>query len=42
MADDLRTNLSNYKLQLQQVEAALALDQENEDLKKLQKDLQVN
>lgn len=33
--------LSSYRAQLQQVEAALSTDQENEDLLKLQKDLQV-
>lgn len=32
--------LSSYKAQLHQVEAALSTDQENEDLLKLQKDLQ--
>lgn len=33
--------LSSYRAQLQQVEAALSTDPENEDLLKLQKDLQV-
>lgn len=33
--------LSSYKAQLQQVEVALSTDPENEDLLKLQKDLQV-
>lgn len=33
--------LSSYKAQLQQVEVALSTDQDNEDLLKLQKDLQV-
>lgn len=33
--------LNSYKAQLQQVEVALSTDQENEDLLKLQKDLQV-
>lgn len=32
--------LSSYKAQLQQVEVALSTDPENEDLLKLQKDLQ--
>ena len=41
MSDDLMKQLSSYKAQLQQVEAALSTDQENEDLMKLQKDLQV-
>ncbi|XP_046885165.1 survival of motor neuron-related-splicing factor 30 [Hypomesus transpacificus] len=40
MSDDLMKQLSSYKAQLQQVEAALSTDQENEDLMKLQKDLQ--
>lgn len=40
MADDLMKQLSSYKAQLQQVEAALSTDEENEDLLKLQKDLQ--
>ncbi|XP_061084638.1 survival of motor neuron-related-splicing factor 30 [Conger conger] len=40
MSDDLMKQLSSYKAQLQQVEAALSSDQENEDLLKLQKDLQ--
>lgn len=40
MSDELVKQLSNYKAQLQQVEAALSTDQENEDLLKLQKDLQ--
>lgn len=33
--------LSSYKAQLQQVEVALSTDPDNEDLLKLQKDLQV-
>lgn len=41
MSDELVKQLSNYKAQLQQVEAALSTDPENEDLLKLQKDLQV-
>lgn len=41
MSDDLVKQLSSYKAQLQQVEAALSTDTENEDLLKLQKDLQV-
>ncbi|XP_052009295.1 survival of motor neuron-related-splicing factor 30 [Xyrauchen texanus] len=40
MSDELVKQLSNYKAQLQQVEAALSTDPENEDLLKLQKDLQ--
>ncbi|XP_060942952.1 survival of motor neuron-related-splicing factor 30 [Limanda limanda] len=40
MSDDLAKQLSSYKAQLQQVEVALSTDQENEDLLKLQKDLQ--
>ncbi|KAK3598700.1 hypothetical protein CHS0354_003257 [Potamilus streckersoni] len=40
MAEDLKANLASYKLQLQQVESSLAEDPENEDLIKLQKDLQ--
>ncbi|KAM6922277.1 survival of motor neuron-related-splicing factor 30 [Lycodopsis pacificus] len=40
MSDDLMKQLSSYKAQLQQVEVALSTDQENEDLLKLQKDLQ--
>lgn len=42
MSDDLVKQLASYKAQLQQVEAALSTDQENNDLLKLQKDLQVN
>lgn len=41
MSDELVKQLSSYRAQLQQVEAALSTDQENEDLLKLQKDLQV-
>lgn len=41
MSDDLVKQLSSYKAQLQQVEVALSTDPENEDLLKLQKDLQV-
>ncbi|XP_069106645.1 survival of motor neuron-related-splicing factor 30-like [Argopecten irradians] len=40
MADDLQSNLATYKLQLQQVEASLTNDADNEDLLKLKKDLQ--
>ncbi|XP_075997871.1 survival of motor neuron-related-splicing factor 30 [Genypterus blacodes] len=40
MSEDLMKQLSSYKAQLQQVEAALSTDQDNEDLLKLQKDLQ--
>ncbi|PSN52325.1 Survival of motor neuron-related-splicing factor 30 [Blattella germanica] len=40
MADDLQGNLQNYKLQLQQVEAALTTDPENEELLKLKVDLE--
>ncbi|XP_056290890.1 survival of motor neuron-related-splicing factor 30 [Pseudoliparis swirei] len=40
MSEDLVKQLSSYKAQLQQVEVALSTDQENEDLLKLQKDLQ--
>lgn len=40
MSDDLAKQLSSYKAQLQQVEVALSTDQDNEDLRKLQKDLQ--
>lgn len=41
MSEELVKQLSNYKAQLQQVEAALSTDPDNEDLRKLQKDLQV-
>uniref|UniRef100_A0A8C1TRL6 Survival of motor neuron-related-splicing factor 30 n=1 Tax=Cyprinus carpio TaxID=7962 RepID=A0A8C1TRL6_CYPCA len=40
MSEELAKQLSNYKAQLQQVEAALSTDPDNEDLLKLQKDLQ--
>uniref|UniRef100_A0A1A8NGT4 Survival of motor neuron-related-splicing factor 30 n=2 Tax=Nothobranchius TaxID=28779 RepID=A0A1A8NGT4_9TELE len=40
MSEDLSKQLSSYKAQLQQVEVALSTDQGNEDLRKLQKDLQ--
>ncbi|XP_064176872.1 survival of motor neuron-related-splicing factor 30-like [Anguilla rostrata] len=40
MSDDMMKQLASYKAQLQQVEAALSTDPENEDLLKLQKDLQ--
>uniref|UniRef100_A0A8C4RZL0 Survival of motor neuron-related-splicing factor 30 n=1 Tax=Erpetoichthys calabaricus TaxID=27687 RepID=A0A8C4RZL0_ERPCA len=41
MSDDLVKQLASYKAQLHQVEAALSTDADNEDLVKLQKDLQV-
>ena len=41
MSEDLVKQLNSYKAQLQQVEVALSTDEENEDLLKLQKDLQV-
>lgn len=41
MSDELAKQLASYKAQLQQVEAALSTDADNEDLLKLQKDLQV-
>lgn len=41
MSDELVKQLSSYRAQLQQVEAALSTDPDNEDLLKLQKDLQV-
>ncbi|XP_043825253.1 survival of motor neuron-related-splicing factor 30-like [Dromiciops gliroides] len=40
MSEDLANQLDIYKAQLQQVEAALSGDGENEDLLKLKKDLQ--
>ncbi|KAJ8365463.1 hypothetical protein SKAU_G00142940 [Synaphobranchus kaupii] len=40
MSDEMVKQLASYKAQLQQVEAALSTDPENEDLLKLQKDLQ--
>ncbi|XP_072546282.1 survival of motor neuron-related-splicing factor 30 [Salminus brasiliensis] len=40
MSEDLVKQLSSYRAQLQQVEAALSTDPDNEDLLKLQKDLQ--
>lgn len=40
MSEELGKQLSSYKAQLQQVEVALSTDQDNEDLLKLQKDLQ--
>jgi survival of motor neuron-related-splicing factor 30 len=39
MADELRLNLDTYKLQLQQVEAALTAEPTNEELLKLKQDL---
>ncbi|OBS72657.1 hypothetical protein A6R68_12768 [Neotoma lepida] len=40
MSEDLAKQLASYKAQLQQVEAALSGNGENEDLLKLKKDLQ--
>jgi len=40
MSEDAQESLETYKLQLQQVEAALTNDPDNDDLLKLQKDLQ--
>ncbi|TNM99323.1 survival of motor neuron-related-splicing factor 30 [Takifugu rubripes] len=40
MSEELMKQLNSYKAQLQQVEVALSTDTENEDLQKLQKDLQ--
>ncbi|KAE8746362.1 hypothetical protein FOCC_FOCC006857 [Frankliniella occidentalis] len=40
MAEDLQSNLQNYQLQLQQVEAALLTDPSNEELIKLKTDLE--
>ncbi|XP_061824113.1 survival of motor neuron-related-splicing factor 30 [Nerophis lumbriciformis] len=40
MSEDLVKQLGSYKAQLQQVEVALSTDADNEDLRKLQKDLQ--
>lgn len=39
MADELQINLETYKLQLQQVEAALTADATSEELLKLKQDL---
>lgn len=41
MSENL-ANLKNYKLQLQQVETALVNEPDNEELKKLQEDLNVS
>ena len=41
MTDNL-ANLRNYQIQLQQVETALVNEPDNEDLKKLQVDLNVS
>lgn len=41
MSEDLAKQLASYKAQLQQVEAALSGNADNEDLLKLKKDLQV-
>ncbi|XP_041360518.1 survival of motor neuron-related-splicing factor 30-like [Gigantopelta aegis] len=40
MSDDVQENLKTYKIQLQQVEASLTTDPDNEDLLKLKRDLQ--
>ncbi|CDS37535.1 Survival of motor neuron splicing factor [Echinococcus multilocularis] len=40
MTEALQLQLLNHKLQLQQVEAALELDKDNEELQKLKEDLQ--
>ncbi|XP_034040774.1 survival of motor neuron-related-splicing factor 30 [Thalassophryne amazonica] len=40
MSEELVKQLSSYKAQLQQVDVALSTDPDNEDLRKLQKDLQ--
>lgn len=40
MAEDLSTNIDNYRLQLQQVEAALTTSPEDEELLKLKQDLE--
>lgn len=40
MTEALQLQLLNHKLQLQQVEAALELDKNNEELQKLKEDLQ--
>ncbi|CAL8073257.1 unnamed protein product [Calicophoron daubneyi] len=40
MADDPQLSLLNHRLQLQQVEAALELDKDNEELKNLKHDLE--
>jgi len=40
MADDLQANLDQYKIQLQQVEAALLGEPDSEELKKLKVDLE--
>ncbi|XP_028323611.1 survival of motor neuron-related-splicing factor 30 [Gouania willdenowi] len=40
MSEELMKQLNNYKAQLEQVDVALASDPDNEDLLKLQKDLQ--
>ena len=40
MSEDLQLQLLNNKLQLQQVEAALELDKNNEELLKLKSDLE--
>lgn len=40
MTTELESNLANYKMQLTQVEAALTLDSDNEELKKLKQDLE--
>lgn len=40
VADDLSENMENYRAQLKQVEAALLIDEDNDDLKKLKEDLE--
>lgn len=40
MSEEMVTNLSSYRLQLQQVENAIAADADNQDLPKLKLDLQ--
>ncbi|RZF34017.1 hypothetical protein LSTR_LSTR012362 [Laodelphax striatellus] len=40
MAENLKANLQNYELQLQQVEAALTTDPDDEELMKLKSDLE--
>lgn len=41
MSEDSAANLRNYQIQLQQVEAALVNDENNEELNKLKNDLLV-
>jgi len=42
MSDSCSANLRNYQIQLQQVEAALTSDPDNNELNKLKTDLQVS